>query len=148
MAPNERLDIRRSIDAAASPDRVMDAILRPSTWHVWQKEIVHAAGPEPLKPGDVAGGRAEMLGFNVDGQSVTTEVTETTYEQEVVVGVGMRIGYRLEPTGTGTRVTHQLEAGLPKGVLGAVLSFFLARRLKAMQKDLLEELKRYSETST
>lgn len=126
----------------------MQLILDPETWPSWQSEIVQADGPAPLGPNDVVQGRAEMLGFNVDGQSITRSVDDLAYEQDVVVGVGMRIEYRLRPTADGVEVTHSLTSLLPDGVMGRILSFFLARRLRRMQKELLERLTAQAEASS
>jgi hypothetical protein len=65
-----------------------------------------------------------------------------------VVGVGMRIRYRIEETANGTIVTHQLVSELPAGRLGVLLSFFLRRRLQRMQRMLLEELVGQAEASS
>ena len=82
-----------------------------------------------------------MMGFDVDGQSVTTEVAERAYQQDVVVGVGMQIRYEVGPSPDGgTVIRHRLTSQLPEGALGRMLSFFLTRRLKKMQRDLLERL--------
>lgn len=90
--------------------------------------------------GTVVDGRAAMMGFEVDGTNRTTRLEDEVIEQEAVVGVGMTITYWLEPSSGGVRITHRLTSDLPSGALGRVLSFFLARRLKRMQRDLLERL--------
>lgn len=124
----------------------MALILDPSTWPEWQSEIRSSTGPAPLTPNDVVDGRARMLGFDVDGQSVTVHVSKDSYEQSVVVGVGMHITYTLESTPEGTKVEHSLASQLPAGLMGRVLSFFLARRLRKMQKGLLQTLKKRAES--
>lgn len=86
-----------------------------------------------------------MMGFDVNGQSVALAVTEDSYEQNAVVGVGMHITYSVEQTPHGTTVTHRLSSRLPAGSLGRVLSFFLKRRLRKMQKELLRALKDQAE---
>lgn len=126
----------------------MELLLDPKTWPSWQGEIVSADGSSPLSEGSVVAGRARMMGFDVDGQSVTDEVTPDSYRQSVVVGVGMRIVYSIEETGTGLKVTHRLESDLPAGAAGRVLSFFLKRRLRKMQKGLLVALKDQAEGSS
>lgn len=134
--------------ARCTPDVLMAKIRRPSTWPEWQSEIVESHGPDVVGPGDVVKGRAEMMGFDVDGQSVTESVDATSLQQDVVVGVGMRIRYTLTETSGGTSVTHRLESDLPAGALGAPLAFFLRRRLRKMQKMLLEELVAQAEASS
>jgi hypothetical protein len=142
-----RFVIRDSIETTGSLEVVMDRLLRPSTWPEWQSEILSVAGPERVESGTVVGGRASMLGFNVDGQSVAVEVGPAAFEEDVVVGVGMRIRYDVESTTTGARITHTLSSELPEGALGRVLSFFLARRLRRMQRELLAKLGRQAEAS-
>jgi Polyketide cyclase / dehydrase and lipid transport len=140
--------IERSAVARCSPEALMDKIRRPATWPEWQSEIVTSRGPEVIDDGDVVSGRARMMGFDVDGQSVTEAVDGSSLSQDVVVGVGMRIRYTLTETPEGTTVTHRLESDLPEGALGRLLSFFLRRRLQRMQKMLLEELVAQAEASS
>jgi hypothetical protein len=147
MSP-ERFEIERSVITAAPRSEVMRLILDPSTWPDWQAEIRTSEGPTPLSPSDVVDGRARMLGFDVDGQSVTSHVTDESYEQSVVVGVGMKITYRLEATSEGTKIVHSLSSQLPAGAMGRLLSVFLARRLRKMQKELLRALKAQVEASS
>lgn len=142
---SQGFEIEDAMVTSATPEMVMDLILDPKTWPAWQGEIISAEGPTPLTPGDVVDGRAEMLGFNVDGLSVTQEVSGERYVQQVVVGVGMQIIYELTGTPEGLRVKHRLISQLPAGAGGRVLSFFLKRRLRKMQRGLLEELKRQAE---
>lgn len=130
----------------ASKAAVVDQLLRPSTWPVWQAEIVSATGPERIGAGDVVQGRAEMMGFRVSGQSVADQVRDGVVREQVVVGVGMQITYEVEEVGGETRITHRLVARLPEGPMGRILSFFLRRRLRAMQKALLERLPEAAES--
>ena len=85
-----------------------------------------------------------MLGFDVDGQSVALRVESGQFEESVVVGVGMHIIYTLEVTPEGTRITHRLTSQLPRGFLGSILSIFLRRRFRKMQRELLERLREQS----
>jgi hypothetical protein len=66
-----------------------------------------------LAAGDVVRGEADLLGFEVAGLSTATRVEETLFEEDVIVGVRMRIGYRVHADGAGTLVTHSLLADLP-----------------------------------
>jgi hypothetical protein len=63
--------------------------------------------------GDVARGEAEMLGWEVHGHSTATDVGPGCFEEDVVVGVRMRIRYDLAPTADGVVITHRLSAQLP-----------------------------------
>ena len=136
----KRFVSERSVSSAVEPAGVIDRIRRPATWPEWQSEIVSTEGPERLDDGDVVSGRAEMLGFAVDGQSVTIEADEQRYVEDVVVGVGMRVSYTVTPSPSGSTITHRLECVLPGGPLGGLLSFFLRRRFLRMQRELLRRL--------
>ena len=126
--------------ASCPPTSLMRVLTDPSTWPEWQSEIVETDGPQPLKEGDAVEGRAELLGFVVNGRSSTVTATGSTFVEDVIVGVHMRVEYEVRERGGGSVVTRRLTASLPGGVFGRVLSFFLKRRLKAMQKGLLEAL--------
>lgn len=134
--------------ARCDPEAVMDLVRDPKTWPRWQPEIVSTEGPAPLNEGDDVYGHAEMLGFHVEGHSKSTGVAPDAYEEDVIVGVRMRIVYEVGRDGSGnTVVTRRLSALLPDGVAGRVLSFFLRRRLTRMQNGVVEELVRQAERS-
>ena len=118
----------------------MKVIGDPMTWPAWQSEIVETIGDAPLGEGDRVEGRAKMLGFEVSGLSTTVTATARTFVEDVIVGVHMRIEYAIDETASGTMVTRRLIATLPSGISGRVLSFFLKRRLKAMQEGVLDAL--------
>jgi hypothetical protein len=140
MKTDNSLSSVRSMPAAPEPDSVMALLLDPSSWPGWQSEIVSADGPSPLRAGDVARGRAHMLGFHVDGHSTTIEAGDDHFEQDVIVGVRMRIRYEVVASRDGSELTHRLFCDLPGGPLGRVLSFFLRRRLQKLQESALERL--------
>ena len=98
-----------------------------------------------MASGEVARGEAEMLGFEVHGHSTATDVGPGCFEEDVVVGVRMRIRYDLAPTDDGVVITHRLSAQLPGGPSGRVLSFFLRRRLRHLQRVALDRLAAHSE---
>ena len=131
---------QRSIESSASPQALLDRIRTPATWPEWQSEILSVEGPDRVGEGDVVAGKAAMLGFEVDGQSHTVSASESEYVEEVVVGVGMRVTYAVEETEGGTRLTHRLECQLPGGPLGSILSFFLKKRFRKMERELLKRL--------
>lgn len=85
-------------------------------------------------------GDARLLGFDVTGRSAVVKISDDTFTEDVIVGVRMRVGYSVSPTASGSIITHRMEADLPAGVVGSVLSMFLGWRLKKMQKNLLAEL--------
>ena len=131
---------QRSIESSASPQALLDRIRTPATWPEWQSEILSVEGPDRVGEGDVVAGKAAMLGFEVDGQSHTVSASESEYVEEVVVGVGMRVTYAAEEIEGGTRLTHRLECELPGGPLGSILSFFLKKRFRKMERQLLKRL--------
>jgi hypothetical protein len=132
--------IRHSADIDADPEVVSGLLLDPSTWPQWQPEISQARGPAPMEKGDVARGRAKMLGFAVHGHSEALRVADGVFEEDVIVGVRMVIRYEVRPSPSGVRVTHELTALLPGGVSGRVLSLFLRPRLRALQRGALRHL--------
>ncbi len=132
--------IEDSRPASCSPTAVMKVLTDPSTWPNWQSEILETDGPSPLARGDEVKGRATLLGFTVDGRSSTMEVTGSRFAEDVIVGVRMRVEYEVRADGGRTTVTRRLTASLPGGFSGRALSFLLKRRLKAMQRGVLEAL--------
>ncbi len=143
------IELEVSREARCTPDAVMDLVVDPGTWPEWQPEIVDTDGPAPLTEGADVYGDAEMLGFAVQGHSKSITVRDTFYEEDVVVGVRMRVAYEVRGTGDGRVVVRRtLVANLPGGIAGRVLSFFLARRLRRMQDGVVEELVRRAEASS
>ena len=140
-------ELEASLPSDASAPEVLGYARRPSTWPQWQSEIVDASGPEILSEGDVVDGAARLLGFNVTGRSTTVAVTEDLFVEDVIVGVRMKISYGVTPHGKGSIITHRMEADLPTGLAGSVLSILLARRLRKMQKNLLNALSEQSKRS-
>ena len=120
----------------------MSEILDPKTWSRWQPEITRTTGPSPLTEGDTVEGEARMLGFEVSGRSVAGETSGELFEEEVIVGVRMRIRYEVEQDGSATVIRRHLTADLPGGVAGRVLSVLLKLRLKKMNEQVLSELAR------
>ena len=126
--------------ARCSPEKVLAQLRDPGSWSLWQPEIIAAHGPSPLSEGDTAEGRAHLLGFVVEGRSWTVSSDDDTFEEDVVVGVRMKIRYELKEVPDGVLVTRRVTTSLPRGFSGRILSFFLKRRLSKMQRDVLDEL--------
>lgn len=124
----------------ASARAALEKIRRPSTWPEWQSEILTTEGPEEVRAGDHVTGDASMLGFAVGGRADILTAGDSGLEQDVIVGVRMKVRYDLEPAPGGWNVTHTIVVDLPAGLSGRVLSFFLKRRLRAMQAKLIEKL--------
>jgi hypothetical protein len=130
--------LTRTVDA--TPLEVEALVRDGTTWSTWQPEILSSEGSSQLEPGDVVRGEAEMLGFRVAGRADILRSGGGEVAQDVIVGIKMRVTYRFEHHEDGTAVTHTLEADLPRGISGRVLSAFLRYRLKRMQRRLLENL--------
>jgi len=92
--------------------------------------------------GDVVNGDARLLGFDVTGRSSVLKVSSEEFQEEVIVGVRMRVTYSVKPISSGSVITHRMEADLPAGLAGSVLSLLLGWRLKRMQKGLVTKLGR------
>lgn len=137
-----------SVASPAPSAAIMTTILRPSTWPRWQSEIVSTQGPERLQEGAVVDGAARLLGFDVTGRSITTSVQDDVFEEDVIVGVRMRVSYRVVPRADGSLISHRMRADLPAGIAGAVLSVFLKWRLKRMQVRLLQRLRVQAEEAS
>ena len=132
--------IEDHIDTRADRDVVMGRVLAPRTWPEWQAEIKTVEGPERMEEGDQVSGDAELVGFRVQGRSDAHVVDDELFIEDVIVGVRMVITYQVTRTSGGTRITRTLEADLPGGVLGGLLSIALRARLRKMQKRLLRDL--------
>lgn len=140
MLGRKRFTIEDAIDSGAPPEAVMDMVRDPRTWPRWQSEIETTSGPTPVQAGDDVTGYARMAGFLVEGRSATLEASDTHLIEHAIVGVGMRITYRVERTASGSRIIRTLDSMLPGGVLGTPIAWMLRWRLKKMQKDLLAAL--------
>jgi hypothetical protein len=136
--PDYTISASRRLDLA--PEELHHLITHPRTWPEWQTEIDSTSGPEALTAGDTVEGRARMLGFRVNGHADMDRVEDTVVNHQVIVGVRMQVRYDLEPDGDGVRVTHTLTADMPDGLAGKLLSVFLRRRLRTMQRKLLDNL--------
>lgn len=126
---------------SASSELVRKHIAAPETWPEWQSEILATDRPQWADRREVVHGKARLLGFDVHGRSLTTASEPSLFQQDVVVGVRMRVRYSIEDRSGGCLITHRLEADLPGGLTGRALSVLLARRLRKMQVDLLKRLK-------
>jgi hypothetical protein len=145
--PTPRLEtytLTDSAPAAATIEAVMDQLRMPENRKQWQSEIVWMKGPEGLTVGDSVEGLADMMGFRVEGRATTTDLGPNHYEEDVVVGVRMRMRFEIVPAEDGVVVKHILEAPLPGGLAGKILSVFLKRRLRRMQAESLRNLCRYA----
>lgn len=134
--------------ASCEPERILGLVADASKWPSWQPEIKSIEGPHAMASGDVARGKAHMLGFRVDGHATAVDVGSAYFEQDVIVGVRMGIRYELKPIEGGTMITHTLSAEMPKGISGRILALFLRRRLRWLQRTALENLVLQSEAGT
>lgn len=132
--------IEDSIEARCDPEKLMRRILGPHTWPGWQSEIVRADGPDRIEEGDQVTGDARLVGFKVQGRSDAHVVDDHLFIEDVIVGVRMVVTYQVKATPDGAIVTRSLEADLPRGIAGSVLSILLRVKLRRMQKRLLRDL--------
>jgi hypothetical protein len=132
--------IHGHIDTSADQETVMSRVLAPKTWPEWQAEIKTVEGPDRIEQGDQVSGDAALVGFQVQGRSDAHVVEQDLFIEDVMVGVRMLITYEVKSTAGGTRVTRTLEADLPSGLLGGLLSIVLRAKLRKMQKKLLRDL--------
>ena len=118
----------------------MERIAHPHSWPDWQEEIVAMEGPEKVTTGDIVHGTAKLLGFHVVGNSVLVSVDDRSLTEDVIVGVRMKIHYEVADEGSERVITRRIEATLPRGLSGRVLTMLLRRRLVKMQERLLDDL--------
>ncbi len=144
-------DIGYELDASTvSETPAQDLMLRirgAATWPQWQPEITETSGPDLVGPGDVVTGRARMLGFGVYGHSTTVDVGPEHLEEDVLVGVRMRVRYEVGADGPRSRVRHRLHLYPLSGPAGRTLGVLLRWRLRRMQKLALENLAQPGEPS-
>ena len=140
MTRRDTYRIRDEIDASCDPSAVMERVLTPDTWPEWQSEILNVAGPPRVEEGDQVSGDAKLVGFRVQGRSDAHVVSESVFIEDVIVGVRMVVTYEVVPSARGARITRTLEADLPGGPSGWLLSLVLRARLRRMQKRVLEKL--------
>lgn len=119
---------------------LIERLVTPESWPQWQPEIVSVRGPRRLRGGDVVVGEARMLGFDVGGRAEILAVEPSAVEHEVVVGIRMRVRYDVTPAEEGAVLHHRLAADLPGGFWGRILSALLRRRLRWMQRMVLDNL--------
>lgn len=101
---------------------VMRLIRAPWTWPRWLPEIVEIDRVADSAPSDGGiDGRANMLGFEVDGHARALQSRDDFFADEVTVGVRMAASYRVEEASQGCRVTHRFEVVPPGGPCGKVL---------------------------
>ena len=132
--------IQDRVTTRADTAAVMQRVLAPKTWPAWQAEIKTVEGPDRIEEGDQVSGDAELVGFKVQGRSDAHVVDDQLFIEDVIVGVRMVITYEVRRTESGTEITRTLEADLPGGFLGGILSIVLRAKLQRMQKRLLNEL--------
>ena len=132
--------IEDRLEARCRPEVLLERILTPATWPEWQSEIVRVEGPHRIAPESTVSGDAKLVGFEVQGRSDTTHVDGSTFEEDVIVGVRMIVRYEVTPTSTGAALTRSLDAELPGGPSGWLLSLALRAKLRKMQRRLLEKL--------
>jgi hypothetical protein len=145
---NTTFELSGSRLAACEPERILGLVADATKWPAWQPEIKSIDGPSAMTSGDVARGKAHMLGFHVDGHATAVDVGGSYIEQDVIVGIRMGIRYEVKPIEGGAMITHTLNAQMPSGISGRILAVFLRRRLRWLQRTALENLVLQSEAGT
>ena len=140
MTRNVTFETVTETKVAVARDRVLATIRDASTWPIWQSEIETAEGSGELSPGDAVLGTANMLGFVVHGRSTVVAVDAGSFDEDVIVGVRMRIRFEVSERDGITVIKHRLTSVMPGGPMGKVLSFFLRKRLVRMQQTALRQL--------
>lgn len=147
MTRRDTYRISDEIDAACDPSWVMARVLTPATWPEWQSEILTVVGPPIVEEGDQVSGAAKLAGFRVQGRSDAHVVSDGVFIEDVIVGVRMVVTYQVVPSAMGTRITRTLEADLPGGPSGWLLSLVLRARLRRMQRKVLKKLAAQAEAA-
>src|SRR3712207_4805235 len=62
-------------------------------WPEWPPESTRSAVPREFDAGDVVQGDAEMLGVKVAGRADITGACRVAMEQDVIVGIRMKVRY-------------------------------------------------------
>ncbi|MGH3119150.1 MAG: SRPBCC family protein [Gaiellales bacterium] len=138
--PKHPYVVEDEITVGAPSHAVMAKILDATKWPLWQSEIHSISGPQRIHEGDETSGDARLVGFDVEGVSRALEVGDGTFVEDVIVGVRLQVAYQITESGNRTVIRRRLQANLPGGVLGTLLTAVLKRKLRAMQKEVLANL--------
>lgn len=144
------MKVERTIDIAASPERLYEVIMNPSCLQEWV--TIHSsledAPPGALTQGSKLTQRLELAGrcFTVQWTVVENEpARRVVWEGQGPMRSRAGVTYVLKPVASGTRFTYLNEFSLPGGVLGRVASP-VVRTVTAGELDRsLDRLKRLVE---
>jgi uncharacterized protein YndB with AHSA1/START domain len=117
--------VERSLDIAASPERLYEVIMNPSCLEEWV--TIHSSLVEaphgPLTAGSRLTQRLELAGrcFTVEWTVVENEpARRVVWQGQGPMRSRAGVTYVLKPAPNGTRFTYINEFSLPGGVLGRV----------------------------
>jgi carbon monoxide dehydrogenase subunit G len=144
--------VRESIELAASPAEVWDAVMDPARLGEWvtAHDSVEHAAPGPLAEGDEFTQKLRLAGksFKVRWRVVDADRPRlAVWEGDGPAGSTANVAYRLAESGDGTRFEYENEFALPGGALGKAAGGLLsaapgsreARRSLQNLKALLED---------
>jgi carbon monoxide dehydrogenase subunit G len=140
------MKVERSIEIAASPEEVYEAVMDPSRlgdWVTVHEELVHAPD-RVLREGDElaqklkVGGQAFKVSWVVSKAEPGRDVE---WEGRGPMGTKARVSYDIEPRGSGTCFNYVNEYELPGGPLGKLGAKAFERTAGTEADKTLERLK-------
>lgn len=136
-----------AIDIAATPAEVFAVVRDGQNRPGWMPELeVTDAPARPLAAGDRVRGRSVAFGHRVPGLSDVLAVEDgRVLEEDVIVGVRLRITWSFTSAGGATRCTQAIDVAGPTGPLGPVLRWVLSVRVRLLQRRTLARLRKQVE---
>lgn len=141
------MQVRRSVEIAAPPERIWPLLVEPSNVRRWYPTLRTFEYEEPGRRGAGARVYAEekSSGMLMKLHFVVSDWVENrTVSLHMVSGTGVK-GYdqswKLEPLPTGSRFTFEEHVELPYGVLGGLIGRIGQRTSDAHVEAMLSRLK-------
>ncbi|HEX2231757.1 MAG TPA: SRPBCC family protein [Thermoleophilaceae bacterium] len=136
----------RTVDIAASPERVYDLVMDPDRLDEWVTIHDHLEDSPPgqLEQGSELTQCLKLAGrkFKVHWTVVENDPCErVVWEGEGPVASHARVIYEFEPQGEGTRFSYANEYDLPGGPLGRLAGRTVSRLTKKALDGSLQKLK-------
>jgi carbon monoxide dehydrogenase subunit G len=136
----------RTVEIAASPERVYDVVMDPERLDEWVTIHDHLqdSPPAKLEQGSELTQCLKLAGrrFNVRWKVVENDPCErVVWDGKGPVGSHARVVYEFEPQGQGTRFSYANEFDLPGGPLGRLAGRTVSRFTKNALDSSLQRLK-------
>jgi carbon monoxide dehydrogenase subunit G len=136
----------RTVEIAASPERVYDVVMDPERLDEWVTIHDHLqdSPPAKLEQGSELTQCLKLAGrrFNVRWKVVENDPCErVVWDGRGPVGSHARVVYEFEPQGQGTRFSYANEFDLPGGPLGRLAGRTVSRFTKNALDSSLQRLK-------